>query len=162
MTMRSDVGTGIEGEARRLRAGIRALVRRFAISERADTSCCGMTVAQAATLETLGAEGSMTLGALGRRLGIAPSTLTRNLERLQEKGLVARRPSDGDARSFEVALRSDAGPRLGWIAARRPSPDRSSTGCRRSGAGGRSPASRISWARCGPRPSAAARVRSTT
>ena len=70
-------------DAARLLAGIRALVRRFSLSERADVECCGMTVAQAATLETL-ADGPMRLGDLGRRLGIQPSTLTRNLSRLED------------------------------------------------------------------------------
>jgi DNA-binding MarR family transcriptional regulator len=91
-------------DARRLRDAIRALVRRFAISERADVACCGMTVAQAATLETLAAEGPMRLGDLGSRLGVAPSTLTRNLARLEERGLVKRDKERGDARAFRAAL----------------------------------------------------------
>ena len=41
----------------RLRSAIRALVRRFGVAERADVACCGVTVAQAAALEALGAEG---------------------------------------------------------------------------------------------------------
>jgi len=98
-----------ESEAgRRLLGGIRALVRRFSISERADVSCCGMTVAQAATLEVLRSEGHLRLGALGRRLGIAPSTLTRNLARLEERGLVRREADREDARSAVVRL-SEAG-----------------------------------------------------
>jgi len=91
-------------DAQRLRKGIRALVRRFAVSERADVACCGMTVAQAATLEVLKAEGVLRLSALGRRLGIAPSTLTRNLARLLEAGLVARSGDARDGRAARVAL----------------------------------------------------------
>ena len=91
-------------DARRLRDAIRALVRRFAISERADVACCGMTVAQAATLETLAVEGPMRLGDLGARLGIAPSTLTRNFVRLEERGLVKRAADREDARAFRAAL----------------------------------------------------------
>ena len=91
-------------EAGRLLAAIRALVRRFSISERADVSCCGMTVAQWATLETLLAEGPMRLGDLGRRLGIRASTLTRNLARLEERGLLARDGDPEDGRAFRVAL----------------------------------------------------------
>jgi DNA-binding MarR family transcriptional regulator len=91
-------------DARRLRDAIRALVRRFAISERADVACCGMTVAQAATLETLATEGPMRFGDLGARLGIAPSTLTRNLLRLEERGLVKRAADRADARAFRAAL----------------------------------------------------------
>ena len=93
-----------EPDTGRLRAAIRALVRRFAVSERADVSCCGVTVAQAAALEALGVEGPMRLGDLGRSLGIAPSTLSRNLARLEASGLVAREADPGDARSARVGL----------------------------------------------------------
>jgi len=93
-------------DARRLRDAMRALVRRFAISERADVACCGMTVAQAATLETLSAEGPMRLGELGVRLGIAPSTLTRNLARLQERRLVKLAAERADARVSRATLTS--------------------------------------------------------
>jgi DNA-binding MarR family transcriptional regulator len=99
------LSTGPDTDAGRQLLGlIRALVRRFSISERADVSCCGMTVAQAATLETLQAEGPLRLGPLGRRLGVAPSTLTRNLARLQERGLVKREAHRDDARSAVVRL----------------------------------------------------------
>jgi len=88
----------------RLRSAIRALVRRFGVAERADVACCGVTVAQAAALEALGTEGPLRLGELSRRLGITPSTLTRNLARLEESGLVAREADPADARSARVAL----------------------------------------------------------
>jgi DNA-binding MarR family transcriptional regulator len=92
------------GEPARLRAAIRGLVRRFGVSERADVSCCGVTVAQAAALEALAGHGPMRLSDLGRRLGIAPSTLTRNLDRLVEAGLVERRSDGRDARASRVRL----------------------------------------------------------
>jgi DNA-binding MarR family transcriptional regulator len=91
-------------DAARLRAAVRALVRRFGVSERADVACCGVTVAQAAALEALAAEGPMRLSDLGRRLGIAPSTLTRNLARLEASGLVEREADPEDGRSSRVAL----------------------------------------------------------
>jgi len=94
---------GLE-DARDLLAGLRGLVRRFSVSERADVACCGVTVAQAAALETLLAEGPMRLGALGRRLGIAPSTLTRNLDRLEAAGLVRCEEDTQDARSRRASL----------------------------------------------------------
>jgi DNA-binding MarR family transcriptional regulator len=90
-------------QAVRLREGIRALVRRFSLAERADISCCGMTVAQAATLEALSG-GGLRLSDLGRRLGIAPSTLTRNLARLEERGFVFRQADPSDGRAQRVAL----------------------------------------------------------
>lgn len=89
--------------AQRLREAIRVLVRRFALAERADIGCCGMTVAQAATLEAL-SHGSLRLSDLGKRLGIAPSTLTRNLARLEERGLIQKQPDPTDGRAQRVAL----------------------------------------------------------
>jgi DNA-binding MarR family transcriptional regulator len=94
----------VEPGARRLLHHVRALVRRFAISERADVFCCGMTIAQAATLETLRLEGPLRMGALGRRLGISPSTLTRNLQRLLEKGYLRRDADGADGRAAVIAL----------------------------------------------------------
>jgi DNA-binding MarR family transcriptional regulator len=61
-------------ESTRLMATIQALVRRFSLVERADIACCGMTVAQAATLEALAGGDGVRLGVLRRRLGITPST----------------------------------------------------------------------------------------
>jgi DNA-binding MarR family transcriptional regulator len=79
-------------------------VRRFSVAERADVACCGVTVAQAATLETLLLEDSLRLGALGKRLGVTPSTLSRNVERLETAGMVRREVDPKDARSSRVAL----------------------------------------------------------
>ena len=89
---------------RRLRTAIHAFVRRFAISERADVACCGLTVAQAATLHAMRADPRLRLGDLGRRLGITPSTLSRNLARLEADGLVTRVVEPGDARAAHLAL----------------------------------------------------------
>jgi DNA-binding MarR family transcriptional regulator len=88
----------------RLLDGIQLLVRLFSIAERADASCCGLTVAQSATLEVLRAGGPLRLSELGRRLGITASTLTRNLERLIEARLVAREADPEDARASRVVL----------------------------------------------------------
>jgi len=95
---------GPDPAARRLVDGIQLLVRRFAISERADVNCCGLTVAQAATLDALRCDGPLRLSALGRRLGITPSTLTRNLDRLVDAGYVAREADADDARASRVLL----------------------------------------------------------
>jgi DNA-binding MarR family transcriptional regulator len=90
--------------ARQLLRAVRGLVRRFQVSERADVVCCGVTIAQAATLEALREEGRMRLGTLGKRLGISPSTLSRNLDRLEESGHVTRILDPDDARAAQVAL----------------------------------------------------------
>lgn len=93
---------------RRVRGLLELLLRRFALAGRADVACCGMTVAQAATLNTLSTEGAMRLGTLSVRLGISPSTLSRNVDRLEERGLVRRSPDPADRRAIQVAL-SDGG-----------------------------------------------------
>ncbi len=103
------VATMTDLEARQLQQGIRALVRRFSLAERSDMSCCGMTVAQAATLQAL-ADGALRLGELSKRLGIAASTLTRNLARLEERGFVCRVGDPDDGRAQRVAL-TDSGRR---------------------------------------------------
>ncbi len=97
-------GAAADPDARRLLDWIQLLVRRFAIAERAGTHCCGLSVAQSATLEALRVEGALRLSALGRRLGIAPSTLTRNLDRLESAGLVTRERDTSDARAARVRL----------------------------------------------------------
>jgi DNA-binding MarR family transcriptional regulator len=96
--------TDARGQAGELRAVIAALVRRFALSERADVLCCGLTVAQAAALEALHGGEPVRLGPLARRLGITPSTLTRNLARLETDGLVTRDADPEDARAARVRL----------------------------------------------------------
>jgi DNA-binding MarR family transcriptional regulator len=99
----NDLDTDFEEQAPRLLEAIRALVRRFSLAERADMSCCGMTVAQAATLEAL-KDSSLRLTELSRLLGITPSTLTRNLARLEERGLVVRETDPVDGRAQRVNL----------------------------------------------------------
>ena len=122
------------GEPARLRAAIRGLVRRFGVSERADVSCCGVTVAQAAALEALFGHGPMRLSDLGRRLGIAPSTLTRNLDRL-DRGRPGRAPGRraGRAGGPREADGGRAGARRSaWRTARRTSRGRCWSGSPRA------------------------------
>ena len=92
-----------QDDAARLRTLVAAVVRRFSLAERADVECCGVTVAQAATLEAL-RPGPMRLAQLAQSLGITPSTLTRNLVRLEAERLVARAADPDDARAARIGL----------------------------------------------------------
>jgi DNA-binding MarR family transcriptional regulator len=103
-TDREARATGPDPSSRRLLDALQLLARRFSIAERADVECCGLTVAQSATLEVLRAEGPLRLSALGRRLWITPSTLTRNLARLEAAGLVAQETDPADGRAARVRL----------------------------------------------------------
>jgi DNA-binding MarR family transcriptional regulator len=88
-----------------LQKGIRALLGRFAATEREDvTACCGITPAQAATLDTLRRGGPLRLSALATRLRIRPSTLTRNVRRMEAHGLIERLRDARDARAERVSL----------------------------------------------------------
>jgi DNA-binding MarR family transcriptional regulator len=103
------IDTLTDHQSYQLQQGIRALVRRFSLAERSDMSCCGMTVAQAATLQAL-ADGALRLGELSKRLGITASTLTRNLARLEERKFLCRVNDPDDGRAQRVAL-TDTGRR---------------------------------------------------
>ena len=103
MTQKTRSHVPTDRQARQLQLGIRTLVRRFSLAERSDMSCCGMTVAQAATLQAL-VDGALRLGELSKRLGITASTLTRNLTRLEERGFVCRVGDPHDGRAQRVAL----------------------------------------------------------
>ena len=49
--------------------------------------------------DALAAAGPLRLGALGQRLGVQASTLTRNVDRLVQAGLVRRESDPDDARA---------------------------------------------------------------
>jgi DNA-binding MarR family transcriptional regulator len=93
-----------ETDAHRLRHAINALIRRFQLAERADFACCGMTLAQATTLRALAIEGDRRSTDLSRHLGVSPSTLTRNLDRLEDRGLVERSVDANDRRATRISL----------------------------------------------------------
>lgn len=100
----------LDADARRFRRTIATLVRRFHLAERADVACCGMTVAQAGALETLARRDGLRASRLAAALGISPSTASRNLDRLEERGLLERRHDAADGRVTRVFL-TDTGRR---------------------------------------------------
>ena len=152
-----------ETEARQFLRSVQALVRRFGVSERADVACCGMTVAQAGTLGVLLLEPGLRLTELGRRLGITPSTLSRNLARLLESGLVARTEDPEDARAARVRLTAAGRRKAEELRAQEEA--FADDVLKRLPAEQRRPCSkacRSSWARCGGRPKTVAPGRSIT
>ncbi|MGZ9809859.1 MarR family winged helix-turn-helix transcriptional regulator [Pseudoroseicyclus sp. H15] len=67
----------------------------------------GLTYPQFLVLKVLWEEDGLTLGAIGRRLGLESSTLTPLVKRLSARGLVTRSRDAGDERRVQVALTPD-------------------------------------------------------
>lgn len=65
---------------------------------------CGLTHAQFDIIATLGNTPGMTYKELGEKTLITKGTLTGVIERLEQKGLVARERNSEDKRSFFVRL----------------------------------------------------------
>lgn len=86
---------------------MRELARCYQAFERFDARLHrdrGLTPSQADVIFTLGNTPGMTCKELGERTLITKGTLTGVLDRLEGKGLIERRPSPDDGRSFIVAL----------------------------------------------------------
>ena len=79
----------------------------------------GVTVAQWSVLITVYREDAVTPLEIARFIDVDPGSLTRLLDRMEDKGLVGRLPVDGDRRSIRIALTPHAAaltPRLAALA----------------------------------------------
>jgi DNA-binding MarR family transcriptional regulator len=83
----------------RLRVAIARLSRRLRRHELA-----GLTPTQLSALATVERAGPLRLGDLAAAEGIAPSTLTRLVTALEERGYVDRCPVPGDARASTLTI----------------------------------------------------------
>jgi DNA-binding MarR family transcriptional regulator len=90
-------------DAARLRVAVLRLSRRLRKHDLA-----GLTPSQLSTLSSVGACGPVRLGDLAATERIAPSTLTRLVNVLEDRGYLVRRPAPDDARAFLVML-TDSG-----------------------------------------------------
>jgi DNA-binding MarR family transcriptional regulator len=79
----------------------------------------GVTVAQWSVLITVYREDAVTPLDIARFVDVDPGSLTRLLDRMEDKDLVRRLPVDGDRRSIRIALTPHAAalaPRLAALA----------------------------------------------
>jgi DNA-binding MarR family transcriptional regulator len=83
----------------RLRTALLRLSRRLRRHEVAD-----LTPTQLSALSTVSRDGPLRLGDLAAAERIAPSTLTRLVSALEDRGLVERSPVAGDARAWLVSV----------------------------------------------------------
>jgi len=75
----------------------------------------GLTLAQARALLQLGRNEGISQVALAQLLEIQPITLLRNIDRLEQAGLVERRPNPNDRRAQQLYLTPAAQPLLDKI-----------------------------------------------
>ncbi len=71
----------------------------------------GLTMTQFDVIATLGNQPPMTCKELGEKTLILKGTMTGVLERLEQKGLIAKIPNAEDGRSYRIGL-TKAGERL--------------------------------------------------
>jgi DNA-binding MarR family transcriptional regulator len=86
-------------DAARLRLAIARLSRRLRRHQLA-----GLTLTQVAALSTVDRSGPLRLSELAAVEGVAPSTLTRLVAALEDRGYVARAVVASDARASELAI----------------------------------------------------------
>lgn len=94
--------SGLSGpaiDAARLRVAVLRLSRRLRKHELA-----GLTPSQLSTLSSVGAMGPVRLGDLAAAERIAPSTLTRLVNVLEERGYLLRQAAPEDARAYLVTV----------------------------------------------------------
>jgi DNA-binding MarR family transcriptional regulator len=92
----------------RLRLAIMRLARRLRQQAEAD-----ITPSMLSVMATLDACPPMTLGELAARERVRPPTMTRIAARLDEEGLIERRPDDSDKRVSHVTLSSKGNELIG-------------------------------------------------
>jgi DNA-binding MarR family transcriptional regulator len=90
-------------DAARLRVAVLRLSRRLRKHDLA-----GLTPSQLSTLSSVGVCGPVRLGDLAATERIAPSTLTRLVNVLEDRGYLVRQPAPDDARAFLVTM-TDSG-----------------------------------------------------
>lgn len=90
-------------DAARLRVAVVRLSRRLRKHDLA-----GLTPSQLSTLSSVGKSGPVRLGDLATAERIAPSTLTRVVNVLEDRGYLVRKPAPEDARAYLVTV-TDSG-----------------------------------------------------
>lgn len=80
------------------------IMRRYNANMRAQMSALGLSTAKMRVLATLSVHDGIPIGKLGVYAVVEQSTLSRALDGLEAKGLVARSADRDDNRSFRVTL----------------------------------------------------------
>jgi len=94
----------LQQQAEKLDRLTKDLLRKFQMRDRNEITCCGVSVSQCYTLDTLGEHGEMSMVQLARKMFLDKSTMTRVVDGLIERALVERRFDDKDRRVIYIAL----------------------------------------------------------
>lgn len=94
----------LQQQAEKLDRLTKDLLRKFQMRDRNEISCCGVSVSQCYTLDTLGEHGEMSMVQLARKMFLDKSTMTRVIDGLIERELVVRRFDEGDRRVIYITL----------------------------------------------------------
>lgn len=85
-------------------AALRRIIRATDTDSKTLAREAGLTVSQLLVLELLSAHKAVSPGRLARALGLAHASVTNVLDRLEARGLIARRRDDKDRRIVMVSL----------------------------------------------------------
>jgi DNA-binding MarR family transcriptional regulator len=92
------MGAVPQAQVQRFYRAFSDLVRAYQFRDRERTGEYGISVVDWYPLELLVESGPRPMGGLAKLLELDVSTVTRTVDRLEERGLVARRRSDSDRR----------------------------------------------------------------
>lgn len=105
----------IASEIQAFRRHLRTIERVVAEHLKAQTRCCGVTLAQCHTLIELGEAGGINLAGLSERMGLDVSTVSRTVDALVREGLIARTIDPANRRAVVIALTCRGKEQLGRI-----------------------------------------------
>jgi len=94
---------GLVEDAQEIVAQLRTL-RRDVLRAAADMGRSGLTGPQISVQALLVVNGPMTVGELGRDLGLSHSTVSGIVDRLEDRGLVQRAPDPADRRYTRISV----------------------------------------------------------
>ncbi|HUF73273.1 MAG TPA: MarR family transcriptional regulator [Gammaproteobacteria bacterium] len=85
-------------------SALRRLIRATDLDSKRLARQTNLSTSQLLVLELLAEGDAQTVGGIADRVGLAQATATSLVDRLEERGLVARRRSDSDRRQVNVTL----------------------------------------------------------
>ena len=91
-------------DTEKLASSLIELYEKMSSWEHAVVKESGLTPTQMHAIEILGHQESLRMKELAQKLGVTTGTLTVMIDRLEQNGLISRRPNENDRRSIVVVL----------------------------------------------------------